>query len=65
LRSMVSELGMVTLPSAIAVPNVQNALNENGVPADPQMHQYTAMFFDELLWYMKALRAARAGGVPY
>jgi NAD(P)H-dependent FMN reductase len=65
LRAMLCELGLVTMPSAMPVQNVQDAFDENGVPADPKMDTYTTYFFDELTWYMKAMRAARAQGVPY
>jgi NAD(P)H-dependent FMN reductase len=65
LRAMLGELGMVTIPSLMPVPSVESALDENGVPSDPEMHAFTATFFDEFVWYMKALRAARAEGVPY
>lgn len=65
LRSMLGEMGMVTVPSLMPIPNVHDAFDENGVPTDPNMNQRTISFFDELIWYMKALRAARAEGVPY
>jgi NAD(P)H-dependent FMN reductase len=65
LRAMLCELGMVTMPSAMPVPNVHDAFDENGVPADPNMDKYTLYFFEELTWYMKAMRTARAQGVPY
>jgi len=65
LRTMLAEMGMVTLPSMLQVASVQSAFDAEGVPADPKMDDYTQMFFDELLWYMQALRSARAQGVPY
>ncbi len=65
LRSMLAEMGMVTLPSLMPFPNVHEAFDEDGTPRDPKTDERNATFFDELVWYMKALRAARAGGVPY
>jgi NAD(P)H-dependent FMN reductase len=65
LRTMLAEMGMVTLPSMIQVASVQDAFDTQGVPVNPKMDDYTKEFFDELLWYMNALRLARAQGVPY
>ncbi len=65
LRSMLAEMGMVTLPTTQPVANVQNAFDDAGVPTDPRFDELTKQFFDELDWYVQALRAARASGVPY
>jgi NAD(P)H-dependent FMN reductase len=65
LRTMLAEMGMVTMPSMIQVARVQDAFDDTGVPVDPKMDTYTKTFFDELLWYMPVLQAARAQGVPY
>jgi len=65
LRSMLSEMGMVTIPTDQPVSNVQNAFDDSGTATDPHFDDITKQFFDELEWYMNALRAARAGGVPY
>lgn len=64
LRSMLAEMGMVTIPSTQPFPNVQNAFSDDGVPTDPRTDEFTKSFFDEFEWYVNALRAARAGGVP-
>jgi NAD(P)H-dependent FMN reductase len=65
LRSMLAEMGMVTIPSQLPIPAVQKAFDENGVPVDPKTDEWTARFFDEFIWYMNALRPARRAGVPY
>jgi NAD(P)H-dependent FMN reductase len=65
LRSMLAEMGMVTIPTQLPVTAVQNAFDESGVPTDPQTDQRTARFFDEFIWYMHAIRPARKAGVPY
>ena len=65
LRNMLGEMGMVTMPSMYQIAGVANAFNEQGVPTDPKQDEYSAMFFDELVWYMNALKPARAAGVPY
>lgn len=66
LRAVLGEVGLVTLPSMVPVPRVQEAFDEHGVPAEPDAWaRRTVKFFDELAWYGRALRSARAGGVPY
>lgn len=66
LRMSLAEMGMVTIPSLLPVPRVQNAFREDGEPVDPKTSQHSAAFFDEFLWYVKALAEARAAsGVPY
>ncbi len=65
LRASLAEMGMVTIPSLLPIPNVEGAFDEGGVPTDPQTDERTREFFDEFLWYARALRDARAKGVPY
>jgi NAD(P)H-dependent FMN reductase len=65
LRSMLAEMGMVTLPTAQPISQVQNAFDDDGLPSDPRFDEFSKPFFDELEWYVNALRAARAAGVPY
>ncbi len=64
LRMSLAEMGMVTIPSLLPVANVATAFAEDGTPSDPATERYTAAFFDEFVWYMEALRARRAQGVP-
>lgn len=64
LRNMLGEMGMVTTPSMFPVTQVQHAFDEAGVPSDPKTDEYSAPFFDEFLWYVRALQPARAAGVP-
>ncbi len=65
LRSMLSEMGMVTIPSMFQVANVAAAFDEAGTPSDPKTEGYSRNFFDEFCWYASALREARKNGVPY
>ena len=65
LRAMLGEMGMVTIPSLMPVPNVEAAFREDGTPADEKTDGYTATFFEEFVWYAKTLRAGRERGVPY
>lgn len=67
-RTMLGELGMPPIPSILPVPKVQAAIGEDGEPADGGgggLDRRAARFIDELEWYADALRAKRAGGVPY
>jgi NAD(P)H-dependent FMN reductase len=65
LRAMLCELGTPSIPSILPVPSVQDAFDDEGRPHDEGYHRRAARFLDELEWYANALKAARAGGVPY
>lgn len=65
LRMTLAELGMPSIPSLLAVPAVGEAFTDEGEPTDARFVARNAKFFDEFLWYMDALRAQRAKGVPY
>lgn len=65
LRMMLGELGMPSIPSLLPVPKIVTAFSDDGEPTNPSFREWNAPFFDELLWYMEALRTQRAKGVPY
>ena len=65
LRSCLAEMGMVTIPSTLPYARVQEAFAMDGAPSDPKTSAYATEFFDEFVWYMEALKAKRAQGVPY
>lgn len=66
LRACLAEMGMVTIPSTLPFARVDEAFAQDGTPADPtKTAQYATEFFDEFVWYMEALKARRALGVPY
>ena len=65
LRMTLAELGMSSIPSILPVPRVQDAFTPEGEPTDPHFEARCERFFREFEWYAEALRAARAGGVPY
>lgn len=66
LRAMLPEMGTPSIPTILAFPKVQEMLDEDGRPADPERTGKAASrFLAELEWYAGALRAARASGVPY
>ncbi len=65
LRAMLCELGMPSISSLFPVPRVEQAFSEAGDPSDSGADGRFARFAGELEWYAEALRARRAGGVPY
>jgi NAD(P)H-dependent FMN reductase len=65
LRALLPEIGMPSIPSILAFPKAQDLFDEAGQPKADQVARQTERFVVELEWYANALRAARAGGVPY
>lgn len=66
LRMSLAEMGMVTIPTLLPVSGVGDAFDDAGEPTDAAMRSRTGSFFDEFLWYARALRNAReANAVPY
>lgn len=65
LRAMLCELGMPSIPSLFPIPRIQTVLEPDGTARDAKVDQRFTRFATELEWYAAALRAARAGGVPY
>lgn len=65
LRAVLGEVGLVTIPSMQPIPKVSQAFEEDGTPKDESYEKRIAKFFGELCWYARALKAARADGVPY
>lgn len=65
VREIVAELGMPAIPSALPVPRVASAFDDDGEPSDPKFRARSEDFFKEFVWYMEALKAQRVKGVPY
>ncbi|MDZ3837075.1 MAG: NADPH-dependent FMN reductase [Rhodospirillales bacterium] len=65
LRATLAELGMPSIPSLYPVPKVGQQFDEDGVPLDDGPKRRVGRFLAEFEWYAKALKAARAGGLPY
>jgi hypothetical protein len=65
LRALLPEIGMPSIPSILAMPRAQDLFDEQGQPTADWLAPQAGRFLDELEWYAKALKAARAGGVPY
>lgn len=65
LRTVLAELGMPAIPSALVVPKIGQAFDDAGAPTDPRMDRRAARFLDELEWFARAFARERADGVPY
>ena len=65
LRMTLAELGMPSISSLFPIPRIGQAIDENGVPADPITDRSMSRFLDEFLWHANALAEARKGGTPY
>ena len=64
LRSFLAEVGMGSIPTLQPVPSAGDALSEEGVALTKQLAEGAEPFFEEFEWYMRALRAGRASGLP-
>jgi NAD(P)H-dependent FMN reductase len=64
LRSILAELGMVTIPSTLPIGQVGEVFDERGAPLDERIRPAAAEVWGEFEWYMRALRAARMRGTP-
>jgi NAD(P)H-dependent FMN reductase len=65
LRALLAEAGMPPIPSIQPIPKIGDALSEDGVALTQELAEKSGKFFDEFDWYMRALKAERAKGVPY
>lgn len=65
LRMMLGELGAPSIPSIFSVGRIGQAFGEDGRPTDESLDKRFERFATELEWYAEALKAKRAGGVPY
>jgi NAD(P)H-dependent FMN reductase len=66
LRTILSEMGMPSVPSVLAIPSIGRALNEDGSVEEEWIDKAADRFLDEFVWYAKALKAQReAEGTPY
>ena len=65
LRTMLGELGMSSIPSYLAIPEIGKTLDEEGHPQQPWLDKSAKRFISELVWYAQALRRQREEGLPY
>jgi NAD(P)H-dependent FMN reductase len=64
LRVLLAETGMSSIPTVQPVPSIDKSLSEDGVALTQELAEKSAPFFDEFEWYMRALKAERAKGLP-
>jgi hypothetical protein len=60
-----AELGMPSISSLLPIPRIAQAIDEDGVAAEPIIERSMNRFLDEFIWYANALAQARAEGAPY
>lgn len=65
LRSLLPEVGLSSIPSIQAMPQIQDLLDSDGVATDDSLARRSSRFFAEFEWYMRAMANERAVGVPY
>lgn len=65
LRQIFAELGASAIPSALAIPNVQNVFDADGKLVDQGYDKHVKRFLDEFDWYLEALANQRRNGIPY
>lgn len=65
LRMTLAELGMPSIPSLFAVPEIGSALAEDGTALNDRLPRQLDRFLEEFFWYCRALKAERAAGTPY
>jgi len=60
LRAMLSQLGCPPIKHGMFQPNISKTINEEGiVNKNDDAHKRFNIFFDELIWYAKALKKER------
>jgi NAD(P)H-dependent FMN reductase len=65
LRMTLAELGMPSISSLLPIPRIAQAIDEDGIAAEPITERSMNRFLDEFLWYANALAQGRAEGTPY
>lgn len=61
LRLVAIELQMAPIREGIIIPMARASVSEEGVPADPALNDRATSMLNQLVWWARALRAARAG----
>jgi hypothetical protein len=56
---------MPPIPSVRPIPSISTALSKDGVALTQQLAEKSGPFFAEFEWFMRAMKAERAKGVPY
>lgn len=64
LRSTLSGLGMVTIPTSLMISKIAEAFDDKGQVTDASLPGKAKRFADELSWYARAIKAGREKGLP-
>ncbi|NNF51827.1 MAG: NAD(P)H-dependent oxidoreductase, partial [Gammaproteobacteria bacterium] len=64
LRTVLSAVGLMTLPATFAMSKVQDSFNDKGEALEQAYETRIQGFLDELEWYASAIAKAREKGVP-
>lgn len=59
-----NELGLLNIPTGVAIPKVQNAFDANGETKEEAIIKKVDTLVTELKWYAEALNTQRKGSVP-
>lgn len=66
LRMTLAELGMPSVSTLLPVPNIADALSDDGAPADDRLTRAADRFLDDLLWWAAAAQTQKTkAGAPY
>lgn len=64
LRTVLSAVGLITVPGTFPISRVQDSFNDKGEAVDTVYESRVQVFLDALEWYTAAISAARKKGVP-
>ena len=64
LRSLLGEIGMVSIPTMFPISAVQDSFDDEGKAIDENYNRRVEGFLVELEWYANALKEARDKGIP-
>jgi NAD(P)H-dependent FMN reductase len=66
LRSFLSEIGTVSIPSAIRIPKIQEFFTTKNGPVNDDYYMFMNQFLNDLEWYSFALKEGRRKkAIPY
>jgi NAD(P)H-dependent FMN reductase len=66
MRCVLGEIGLVTVPSILAMPRVGQSFADDGTPSEAGWERRAEKFLAEIEWYAEALATQRdKKGVPY
>ncbi|MBI5621842.1 NAD(P)H-dependent oxidoreductase [Candidatus Falkowbacteria bacterium] len=64
LREIMSDLGAVTIPAIMPIPNIQDVFDADGKLLDAKYTERADKLLNQLEWYATALKEQRGKGLP-